>query len=187
MQQGWVSKVEAYDFDIEYVWGKHNVVVDALSKRLERLSLMSICHDWKAQLLVDYSKDRQVCEILEHIQTDEHCWVMAELIYYKGLLGFGLIVEGADTSCNPCFSIVRASGVQEDVHGSERALHMEGPQEGRFAGKDCIYVVANWLTKYAHFFAILTWYSASKVAELFFREAFYLHGLPKTIVSDKDS
>eukprot|EP00253_Pinus_taeda_P025702 PITA_25702 len=32
-QQRWVSKVQAYDFDIEYVRGKHNVVANALSGR----------------------------------------------------------------------------------------------------------------------------------------------------------
>ena len=31
-QQKWVSKVQAYDFEIEYVKGKNNVVVDALSR-----------------------------------------------------------------------------------------------------------------------------------------------------------
>jgi hypothetical protein len=54
-------------------------------------------------------------------------------------------------------------------------------------GKDCIFVVVDRLTKLAHFFAIATDYSASQVAELFFREMFRLHGLPKTIVSDRDS
>ena len=51
-------------------------------------------------------------------------------------------------------------------------------------GKDCIYVVVDRLTKYAHFFAISAHYSAAQVAELFFREIFKLHGLPKTIISD---
>jgi hypothetical protein len=32
-QQKWVSKIQAYDFDIEFVKGKNNVVVDALSRR----------------------------------------------------------------------------------------------------------------------------------------------------------
>ena len=32
-QQKWVSKIEAYDFGIEYVKGKNNIVVDALSRR----------------------------------------------------------------------------------------------------------------------------------------------------------
>ena len=43
------------------------------------------------------------------------------------------------------------------------------------------------LTKFAHFFAIPSDYSAAQVAELFFREVFRLHDLPKTIVSDRDS
>jgi hypothetical protein len=53
-------------------------------------------------------------------------------------------------------------------------------------GKDCIYVVVDRLTKYAHFFAILFEYKAPQVEELFFREVFRLHGLPRVIVSDKD-
>ena len=39
-------------------------------------------------------------------------------------------------------------------------------------GRDCIYVVVDRLTKFAHFFAISTTYSAAQVAELFFREVF---------------
>jgi hypothetical protein len=33
-QQKWVSKIQAYNFDIKYVKGKNNVVADALSRRL---------------------------------------------------------------------------------------------------------------------------------------------------------
>ena len=54
-------------------------------------------------------------------------------------------------------------------------------------GKDCIFVVVDRLTKYTHFFAISAHYTAAQVAELFFREVFRLHGLPKTIISDRDS
>ena len=54
-------------------------------------------------------------------------------------------------------------------------------------GKDCIFVVVDRLTKFAHFFAISIDYNACQVVELFFREVFRLHGLPKTIVSDRDS
>jgi hypothetical protein len=54
-------------------------------------------------------------------------------------------------------------------------------------GKDCIFVVVDHLTKFAHFFAISMNYSASQVADLFFREVFRLHGLPKMILSDRDS
>jgi hypothetical protein len=49
-------------------------------------------------------------------------------------------------------------------------------------GKDCIYVVVDRLAKFAHFFTISSKYFAAQVAELFFREVFQLHGLPKIIV-----
>jgi hypothetical protein len=41
-QQKWVTKVHAFDFDIEYVKGKKNIVVDALSRRHATCSLMEI-------------------------------------------------------------------------------------------------------------------------------------------------
>jgi hypothetical protein len=33
-QQKWVSNIQAFDFDIEYVKGKRNIIADALSRRL---------------------------------------------------------------------------------------------------------------------------------------------------------
>jgi hypothetical protein len=53
--------------------------------------------------------------------------------------------------------------------------------------KDCIYVVVNRLTKFSHFYAIPIEYSIFKVANIFFREVFRLHGLPKNIINDRDS
>ena len=60
-QQKWVSKVQAYDFEIEYVKGKNNIVADALLWRPATLSLLEISADWKAHLLVEYSKNRFAC------------------------------------------------------------------------------------------------------------------------------
>jgi hypothetical protein len=57
----------------------------------------------------------------------------------------------------------------------------------RVHGRDCIYVVVDRLTKFAHFFSISSKYKATQVAELFFREVFELHGLSRYIVSDRDS
>lgn len=48
-------------------------------------------------------------------------------------------------------------------------------------------MVVDRLTKFAHFFAIPARYSTSQVAELFFREVFRLHGMPKMIVNDRDA
>ena len=54
-------------------------------------------------------------------------------------------------------------------------------------GKDNIFVVVDRLKKYAHFFAVVSTISASEVVALFFKEAFRLHGFPRTIISDRDN
>ena len=56
----------------------------------------------------------------------------------------------------------------------------------KYLSKDCIYVVVDRLTKFAHFFSVTSSFSAAQVADIFFKEIFRLHGLPKSIVSDRD-
>ena len=53
-------------------------------------------------------------------------------------------------------------------------------------GKDCIFVVVDRLAKFYHFVSITTTFSAAQVVDIFFKEVFRLHGLPKSIVSDRD-
>ena len=63
--------------------GKNNVVADALSHRLATLCLMSLDTNWRAQLLVEYSKYHFSCEILDGQVTDDRYRVMDEVIYYR--------------------------------------------------------------------------------------------------------
>jgi len=82
-QHKWVSKLQVYDFEIEYVKRKHNVVAYAFSRRPTTLSLMDVTQDWKDQLLVDYSKDKQACDILNGTHWHDRFQVMDDVIYYK--------------------------------------------------------------------------------------------------------
>ena len=78
-----MSKIQAYDYEIEYVKGKNNVVADALSRRPATLSLLEISADWKDHLLVEYSKNRFACEILDGQVQDDRYRVIDDVIYYK--------------------------------------------------------------------------------------------------------
>jgi hypothetical protein len=234
-QQKWVSKIQAFDFDIEYVKGKRNIVADALSRRPAGCSMMDICTDWKAHLLVEYSKNKFACEVMDGQVIDDRYRVLDDVIFYKNriylvpestLKGKILKVchDSPTTGHQGYFKTYRQirerfswKGLKDDVlkhirecttcqQNKSEQTHPAGllqplpiPEQKwesismdfitglpRVQGKDCIFVVVDRLTKFAHFFAIPTDYKAIQVAELFFREVFRLHGLPRQIVSDRD-
>ena len=54
-------------------------------------------------------------------------------------------------------------------------------------GYEVILVMVDRLTKYSHFVPISHPYSAAKVASLYMHYIFKLHGMPTSIVSDRDA
>jgi hypothetical protein len=51
---------------------------------------------------------------------------------------------------------------------------------------DCVMVVVDKFSKFAHFIPLLHPYSAPKVAQVFLDNVFRLHGMPTHIISDRD-
>jgi hypothetical protein len=52
---------------------------------------------------------------------------------------------------------------------------------------DSIMIVVDKLTKTSHFVPVKTTHTTTNIAEIYMREISRLHGIPKTIVSDRDT
>ena len=53
--------------------------------------------------------------------------------------------------------------------------------------KDSIMVVVDLFSKMAHFIPCHTTYDTVQIADLYFKEVVHLHGIPRTMVSDRDT
>ena len=81
-QKKWVSKVQYFDFDIEYKMRKMNVVVYSLSRK-PVLAMLKLNDDWKLQLAVEYYKNQFACDLFNGIIHDESYKILNDLIYHK--------------------------------------------------------------------------------------------------------
>ena len=54
------------------------------------------------------------------------------------------------------------------------------------SGNDAIWVIVDRLTKSAHFLAIKLSFSVEQLAELYVAQIVRYHGIPKSIISDRD-
>ena len=87
-------KLKAYDFDIEYMKGMNNVVVDAISRKPTLCSLTSIFANWKVSIILEYAKDSFSIKILDKLVDDNRYKVVGGLIYYKNRI---FLVPGSKT------------------------------------------------------------------------------------------
>ena len=77
-----MRNIQEFEFYIEYVKGKNNVVYYSLSRRYS-ISLMDVAKNLKAMLEVEYAKDKFPFEIFYGTKNDDKYKVLEGTIYYK--------------------------------------------------------------------------------------------------------
>ncbi|KAE8662834.1 hypothetical protein F3Y22_tig00113124pilonHSYRG00171 [Hibiscus syriacus] len=210
-QQKLVAKLLGYDYEIIFRPGRDNSAADALSRRQES-PLFAALHFsdvdiWKQ--IREASKSDFYMQFLGKKASDpprDNLNWRDGLLLYKGnvvvpvdhSLRAKLLYEVHDSKVGGHSGILQTyrrlqqqfywpkmhksvcSGVWEDIILD----FIEGLPSSH--GKDIILVIVNRLSKFAHFIPLTHPFTAKVVAEKFIEGVVKLHGMPRSIISDRD-
>jgi hypothetical protein len=174
----WVEFIESFPYVIKHKKGKENVIVDDLSRRYALLTQLDYKIFGLETIKDQYVHDANFKDVLLHYK-DGKTW--NKFIFNDGF------VFRANKLCILASSI-RLLLLQE-AHGGGLMGHFgvkktEDILAARFFWSKMRRDVVRFV---AHFIPCHKIDDASHIADLFFREIVRLHGVPNTIVSDRDT
>ncbi|GKB40240.1 putative mitochondrial protein [Tanacetum coccineum] len=214
VQLKWLPKLLGYDYEISYKKGNENVVANVLSKvnqsdELLQLAVSSMTSDVWDKVKDSWKNDIDAQNLIQSLV--DHNYKGNKYSWNDGFLKRkGKVVVGGDMALRK--ELIKyfhdeVVGGHSGVYVTTKKLmaypwtHPTLPIPERIwaevtmdfieklltsNGKSVIMVVADRLTKYAHFMALSHPFSASQVAQTFPDNVYKLHGLPESIVSDRD-
>ncbi|KAL1203463.1 putative mitochondrial protein [Cardamine amara subsp. amara] len=189
----WVEFVETFPYIIKYKKGKDNVVADALSRRHEGYLFYNnrLCVP-NSSLRDLFLREAHGGGLMGHFGVSKTMQVMQNHFHWPHMR------RDVEKLCERC-STCKQAKAKSQPHGLYNPLPIPlhpwndismdfvvGLPRTR-TGKDSIFVVVDRFSKMAHFIPCHKTDDAKHVADLFFREVVRLHGMPKTIVSDRDT
>ncbi|KAL5861508.1 hypothetical protein ACOSQ4_002804 [Xanthoceras sorbifolium] len=216
MQQKWLTKLLGYDYVISYKKGKENVVADGLSRAFQEvenpsyLALTATKPAWVQEVVESYYEDLKatalIPELLIGSQANQeahssamggHSGIQGTIKRLQLYFFWDSMLKEVSTRVLECTVCQENKSLHSKPAGLLQPLPIPNTPwldiamdfiEGlpRSAGKDTILVVIDRLTKYAHFLTLTHPYTAQQVAQLFLDNIQKLHGIPTTIVSDRD-
>ncbi|TYK01903.1 putative gag-pol polyprotein [Cucumis melo var. makuwa] len=204
-QRRWLELVKDYDCEILYHPGKANMVADALSRKLAQLTVQRTLR----QKIIDaQSNDPYLVEKRDLAEAEQA--VEFSISSDGGLLFERRLCVPSDSAIktellseahsSPFFMHPGSTKMYQDLkrvywwRNMKREVaelvskclvcqQVKAPRQKPAV----IWVVVDMLTKSAHFVSGKSTYTASKWAQLYMSEIVRLHGVPVSIVSDRDA
>ncbi|GKF53304.1 reverse transcriptase, partial [Tanacetum coccineum] len=167
-------KLLGFDYEIVFKKGVDNVAADALSRVNQGAELL--------QTIVSSMSSDVMDQIKASCQNDDTMQQLIKSLKDNSYKGNKLSLEG---------DLLKRKGkimVDNKVELMKQliAYFHESAVGGHSGGKTVIMVVVDRLSKYAHFMPLAHPFNASQVAQVFLDDVYKLHGLPESIVSDRD-
>ncbi|GKA69210.1 putative mitochondrial protein [Tanacetum coccineum] len=178
-QLKWLPKLLGYDYEISYKKG----MADALSRVNQSGELLQITVLWRIIVTKAISIVGLMVKRKGKVVVGNDLELRKELIKYEAIGGHsGVHRQKPDLSAYP--GLIQPLPIPERVWTEVTMDFIEKLPVSN--GKSVIMMVVERLTKYAHFMALSHPFSASQVAQMFMDNVYKLHGLPESIVSDRD-
>ncbi|XP_058758713.1 uncharacterized protein LOC131631966 [Vicia villosa] len=207
-QRRWMKYLKDFDFDLKYHPGKAYKVADALSRKeikvaelmmlefglMEKFRNLDLQFEWALTgvLVSNLCIENELRERIRQAQwNDEELQAKANLPDFT-CAHDGLILY-RQRMCVPNDGEIRRL-ILDEAHKSGFTIHPRSTKiyqdlKGGFwwpGGYDSIWVTVDLLTKFAHFLPVNTTHKVSHLARHFVVEVVRLHGVPSSIVSDRD-
>ncbi|GKA65821.1 putative mitochondrial protein [Tanacetum coccineum] len=184
-QMKWLPKLMGFDYEIMFKKGVENVSADALSKIQNEAQLFSlysnspVSTDLLQKIEATWEEDTELQRKIQKLKQGQsvknsYVWTNQQL-RRKG-------------KCKPDLSsypgLLQPLPIPNTMWASISMDFVEGLPKSQ--GKSVIMVVVDRLIKYSHFIAPVHPFTAVQVAQVFLDNIYKLHGLPKSIVFDRD-
>ncbi|KAL6320142.1 hypothetical protein AAG906_004651 [Vitis piasezkii] len=158
-------------------------------------------NDGSMRLYIDYRELNKVTvrnkyhlpridDLFDQLQVDVIAnWrrpsTVTEIRSFLGLAGYyRWFIEGFSNITLPLTKLTQ-KGLLEEAHCSRLGIHPGGTKI-TLGGNNTIWVIVDQLTKSVHFLPMKVNFSMDRFASLYVREIVRMHGVPVSIVSDRD-